>query len=35
MKRSIIISLMMIFLKGTIKRQNATDLKKLKAMMEA
>lgn len=35
MKRGVIISLMMIFLKGTIKRQNVTDLEKLKAIMEA
>ena len=33
-KRSIIISLMMIFLKGTLKRQNAIDLEKLKTILE-
>jgi hypothetical protein len=35
MKRSIIISFLMLFLKGRLKRQNAIDLEKLKAILEA
>lgn len=35
MKRSVIISLLMLVLKGRIKRQNVIDLEKLKGIMEA
>jgi hypothetical protein len=35
MKRSVIISLLMLILKGRIRRQNAIDLAKLKAILEA
>ena len=34
-KRSIIMSLMMIIMKGTMKRRNGIELEKLKAIMEA
>lgn len=35
LKRSVLMSLLMLVLKGRIKRQNALDLQKLKAIMEA
>ena len=35
LKRSIVMSLLMPFLKRMLKRQNANDLKKLKAILEA
>lgn len=35
MKRSVVTSLLMIIMKGRLKRQNAIDLEKLKAIMEA
>jgi len=34
MKRNFVISILMLFLKGSLKRQNATDLEKLKAILE-